>query len=44
MDLPDGPLGDIDLGWYVGEARARILANPDFPHLDPKWLTVALRP
>ena len=38
MDLPDGPLGDIDLGWYVGEARARILANRDFPHLDPKWL------
>ena len=20
MDLPDGPLGDIDLGWYVGAA------------------------
>ena len=38
MDLPDGPLGDIDLGWYVGAARARILANRDFPHLDPKWL------
>ena len=39
MDLPDGPLGDIDIGWYVGEARARILSNPDFPHLDPKWIT-----
>ncbi|HMB07141.1 MAG TPA: DNA polymerase domain-containing protein, partial [Isosphaeraceae bacterium] len=38
MDLPDGPLGDIDIGWYVGEARERILANPDFPHLDPRWL------
>ena len=39
MDLPDGPLGDIDYAWYVGEARDRILANRDFDHLDPKWLS-----
>ena len=47
---PDGSarpvmLGDIDYGWYVGEARQRILANRDFPHLDPKWLSgIAARP
>ncbi|HMB05948.1 MAG TPA: DNA polymerase domain-containing protein, partial [Isosphaeraceae bacterium] len=41
MDLPEPghPLGDVDYGWYVGEARARILANRDFNHLDPKWLS-----
>ena len=38
MDLPAAPPGDVDLGWYVAQARARILANRDFPHLDPKWL------
>ncbi|MGE5756799.1 MAG: hypothetical protein ACM35G_13965, partial [Planctomycetaceae bacterium] len=42
MDLPDGPLGDIDYTWYAGEARARILANPDFNHLDPAWLKGSL--
>ena len=38
MDLHAVVPGDVDLWWYVGEARARIMANPDFPHLDPKWL------
>ncbi|HMB02346.1 MAG TPA: hypothetical protein VKP69_01235, partial [Isosphaeraceae bacterium] len=40
MDLPEPGtlLGDIDYGWYAGEARSRILANPDFPHLDPRWI------
>ncbi|HMB05301.1 MAG TPA: DNA polymerase domain-containing protein, partial [Isosphaeraceae bacterium] len=37
-DLPDGPLGDIDYGRYIAEARERILACRDFPHLDPQWL------
>ena len=41
MDLPAVVPGDVDLWWYVGEARARIMANPDFPHLDPKWLAGA---
>ena len=41
MDLPDGPLGDIDFGWYVGEARARILANRDFRTSIPSGLRIA---
>ena len=41
LDLPEPGqlLGNIDYAWYVGEARTRILANRDFPHLDPKWLS-----
>ena len=41
MDLPAVVPGDVDIGWYVAQARARILANPDFPHLDPRWLAGA---
>ena len=41
MDLPAAPPGDVDLGWYVGAARKRILANRDFEHFDPRWLAGA---
>ena len=38
MDLPDHPPADLDIGWYVAQARKQILANRHFEHLDPKWL------
>ena len=39
LDLAEGKLPeDLDLGWYIREARATIQATPGYRHFDPRLL------